>query len=170
MEWKFYQREKGYRDWSSHRNDKAIFNAHYSTESPLASQSGWNRRFVYSLMVYWNLPFNTQAYDSSEGLEGMELQAFLKKQLRKETPEGWAVEEPEILTSPMLSTPFDIAKWVDSGTEEGPGFDLDDPSPGDDDPDIFPEWPYDEGEYTGVETEEEMAAVRNPRIRGNRML
>lgn len=166
-DWKFYKRDKGYRDWSASRRDKAIFNASYSIELPRVSISGWDRQLDYSLMVYWGLPFDTKAYDSAEGLDGMELQAFLRKKTKKETPDGWISNVPEETSSPMFSTPFEVAQWVNSVMEEGPGFDFDDPSSSNDnDPDMFPEWPYDEGNYTGQETDEEMANVRDQRIRG----
>lgn len=165
--WKFYERKKGYRNWSSSRNDKAIFNANYSTELPTVSVSGWDRQLRYDLLVYWSLPFDTKSYDSAEGLAGMEFQGVLTKKVKKESPDGWIVKKPEESWSPMFNTPFEVAKWVDSMIEGTPGFDFNDPSPGDDDdPDMFPEWPYDESGFNELETEEEMANVLKPRIRG----
>jgi len=71
--------------------------------------------------------------------------------------------------SDPIYTPFDLAEWVDTTIKRGyQDFDGDNGSD-DDNPDMSPQWPYNEEEYTNEETTEDMMSLRNPRIRGNRM-
>ncbi len=62
-----------------------------------------------------------------------------------------------------------MAKWVEQIIKKGY---QDFGNDWDDEPDspIFPEWPYPEEEYTKEESDEEMAGIRDSRIRRNRKI
>lgn len=175
-DWKMYERES-YRDWywSSHRKDAAIFGASYTTKITYTE----GEQAEVAIKVMWQLPFRSKDdeslfFDTATGLDGMLLQAFLTlTPVLKSPGKGWSVnyDDKEEGNSELVHTPMEVAEWVehvlkngftkpDSG-DEGFGFDESDDSP---------KWPYPEDEFTKPETDEEMANIRGPRIRGNRMI
>ncbi len=66
--------------------------------------------------------------------------------------------------SQPLYTPFDLAEWAQQTIERGYQ-DFGNGGNGNDKNDLFPQWPYPEGEYTD-EPEEELSRVVSPRVRG----
>jgi hypothetical protein len=119
-----------------------------------------------AVALYYEFPSNTKTYDSAIGKAGLELQCAVHPIMYFEN-KGVNYGQDEIEWSPRMDTPFEVAQWIKDYID---GISLkfgDDPNDGDDDePDMFPDWPYSETEFE-EETERELVPVRvrNPSTR-----
>ena len=130
-------------------------NPNWSTKYQIAAFFFFFNNRMYRLNVLVNNGGNPVIYLKGHGFEGS-----LSRVYDNDLGEGLGTSKNTTLGDIKSNEPKDFVDQVIATIMGDRRNDNDD-----DDDDLFPEWPYPEGEYTD-EPEEELSRVRAPRIRG----